>query len=75
MRKIYGVSSKCNFGSWEHVVYVFDNSDDAQEWLNREEHDFRERELMSKTSAIKLAGKAAVENSVNYKEEMAYCNN
>ena len=61
-RKIYGVSSKYNFGTWSHEVYVFSDRDSAEKWLNTEERDFRERELMSKTAAIKLAGRKAVEN-------------
>lgn len=60
-RKIYGVSSKFNFGVWEHNVSVFDNKLDAGKWLNTEEYDFRERELMTKTDAIKLVGRNAVE--------------
>ena len=63
MKKIYGVSSKYNFGYWEHYVVVFCNQEDAERWLNTEEYDFRERELMSKTAAIKLAGKRAVLNA------------
>ena len=69
--KVYGVSSKFNFGKWDHSVYVFSNNDKAQEWLVTEEHDFRERELMTKTAAIKLAGRKAVENAINY-EEVCY---
>ena len=65
-RKIYGVSSKFNFGKWEHIVYVFNDEEKAQEWLNTEEYDFRERELMTKTAAIKLAGRKAVENAIEY---------
>ncbi|MBO0474840.1 hypothetical protein JZO86_14145 [Enterococcus ureasiticus] len=63
MKKIYGVSSKCVFGVWEHVVYEFVNPEQANEWLESEEYDFRERELMSKTAATKLAGKKAVTNA------------
>lgn len=63
-RKIYGVSSKYDFGTWDHVVYVFENKDSAEKWLNTKEYDFRERELMTKTAAIKLAGRKAVENAV-----------
>lgn len=62
-RKIYGVSSKFDFGSWDHMVYVFGNKESAEKWLETEEYDFRERELMTKTSAIKLAGRKAVENA------------
>ena len=60
-RKIYGVSSKYDFGTWSHKVYVFSDRDSAEKWLNTEERDFRERELMSKTAAIKLAGRKAVD--------------
>lgn len=69
----YGVSSKYEFGRWNHVVYgPFESEEQAQEWLCREEYDFRERELMSKTAAVKLAGRKAVENAVNPAEVMAY---
>lgn len=44
-------------------VYVFDDLREAREWLHTEEYDFRERELMSRTAAIYLAGKEAVENA------------
>lgn len=61
----YGVSSKFDFGSWSHIVYgPFKTDEQAEKWLNTEERDFRERELMSKTAAIKLAGKEAVENAL-----------
>lgn len=54
----YGVSSKYGFGCWDHrVVGPFSSEDEAQAWLNREEYDFRERELMSKTAAIRLVGR------------------
>lgn len=66
----YGVSSKYEFGSWNHVVYgPFASEEQAQKWLHTEEYDFRERELMSKTAAIKLAGKKAVDNAVDPTEE------
>lgn len=56
----YGVSSKCSFGRWSHrVVGPFASEDEAQEWLHTEEYDFRERELMSKTAAIRLVGKSS----------------
>ena len=63
-RKIYGVSSKYDFGTWDHVVYCFDNNEAAEKWLNTEEYDFRERELMAKTKAISLAGRKAVNNAI-----------
>lgn len=60
--KIYGVSSKYNFG-WSHYVVVFDDFQCAQKWLHTEEYDFRERELMSRTVAINLAGREVVDNA------------
>lgn len=64
MKKIYGVSSKFDFGAWHHIVYQFDSAETAEKWLHTETYDFREREIMSKTKAIKLAGRKAVENAV-----------
>lgn len=64
-RKIYGVSSKFEFGTWNHKVYVFEKQEDAEKWLHTEEYDFRERELMTKTKAIVLAGRKAVENAID----------
>lgn len=58
---IYGVSSKFNFGRWSHSTQKFTDLNAAEDWLMTEEYDFRERELMSKTAAIKLVGKKAVE--------------
>lgn len=55
----YGVSSKYNFGHWDHrVVGPFSTEEEASRWVHTEEYDFRERELMSKTAAIRLVGKA-----------------
>lgn len=65
--KAYGVSSKYEFDAWNHVVYgPFESEEQAQEWLHTEEYDFRERELMSKTAAIRLAGRNAVENAISF---------
>ncbi len=69
-KNIYGVSSKYMNGEWNHVVYVFKTEKQAQEWLYTEEYDFRERELMSKTAATKLAGRKAVENAINFEEDI-----
>ena len=65
-RKVYGVASKYEFGSWNHDVYVFDNKEEGEEWLYSKEYDFREREIMTKTAAIKLAGRKAVSNAIPY---------
>lgn len=60
---IYGVSSKYDFGKWNHVVYSFTTKEEAEQWLHTEEYDFRERELCSKSKAVKLAGIDAVRNA------------
>ena len=62
-RKIYGVSSKYEFRAWNHKVYSFTSKETAEKWLYSEEYDFRERELMTKTAAIKLAGAKAVKEA------------
>ena len=65
-RKVYGVASKYEFGSWNHDVYVFDTKEEAEEWLYSKEYDFREREIMTKTAAIRLAGRKSVSNAIPY---------
>lgn len=67
-RKVYGVSSKYEFGKWDHVVYAFESMEEAKKWVCTEEFDFREREVMTKTAAIKLAGKKAVDMALDYGE-------
>ncbi len=62
-RTIYGVSSRYSFGMWNHRVYKFNNTETADKWLNTEEAEFRMRELMPKTAAMKLAGNRAVINA------------
>ena len=65
--RAYGVSSKFNFCRWEHVVYgPFSSEESARKWLETEEFDFRDRELMSKTAATKMAGKTAVLNAKSF---------
>lgn len=53
---VYGISSKYEFGRWNHVCYKFNDLETALKWLNTEEYDFRTRELCSKTKARKLCG-------------------
>lgn len=69
-RKVYGVSSKYDYGKWDHVVYVFESMEEAKKWVIPAEYDFyereREREIMSKKAAIKLAGKKAVDMAIDY---------
>ena len=65
-KQFFGVSSKYDFGKWNHRVYRFQSNEEAEKWLHTEEYDFREREVMSKTAAIKLAGRKAVEEAEIY---------
>ena len=44
---VYGISSKFEFGNWNCYIKKFNNFEEAEEWLNTEEYDFRERELCS----------------------------
>lgn len=67
-RMFYGVSSTFNFGKWNHNVVKFNNEEEANKWLRTEEYNFSEREIMTKTAAIKLAGRKAVENAISYEE-------
>ena len=60
---IYGVSSRFALGMWNHRVYKFSDKATADKWLNSEEVDFRTRQLMTKTEAMKLAGNRAVMNA------------
>lgn len=50
--RIYGISYK-NGGETGYSVW-FSNLDDAREWLNTSENDFRTRELCSKSEALKF---------------------
>lgn len=69
----YGVSSKYQFGAWDHQVYgPFASEDEAKKWLYTEEHDFRERELMSKTAAIRLMGAKEFKSQMKVVNEYDY---
>ena len=48
---IFGDSAKCVFGKWSHNIVKFTDYAAAEKWLNTEQYDFRERELISKTTA------------------------
>jgi len=61
---IYGISSKFAFGEWHNSVHAFYSREDAIKWLHTEEYDFRERELLTKSEAIKKVGKNAVKNAI-----------
>lgn len=60
--KVYGVSYKCAFGRWQSYCVEFDNLADAKAWLNTEEGDFRDRELLSKSAVISDWGKSVYDN-------------
>lgn len=54
---IFGDSYKCeNAGRniWSHNILKFADYGDFLQWLDTEEYDFREREPITKTEAIKL---------------------
>lgn len=60
-RNIFGID-KNSFGQVQYVK-AFSDKEAAKKWLHTEEYDFRDRELMSKTAAIKIAGKKMVEEA------------
>lgn len=62
-KKLYGVSYKYEYGAWNYAVYRFGDESSAERWLHTEEYDFRTRELMTKTDAVKMAGRKAVDNA------------
>lgn len=62
MKKYYFVASFKNGElKW---LQAFDNKEAATEILNTEEYDFRDREMFSKTAAIKRFGKKEVEEAI-----------
>lgn len=48
---IFGDSAKYAFGRWSHNIVKFTDYEAAKKWLNTEQYDFRELELISKTTA------------------------
>lgn len=56
--KIYGASYKYSFGRWTGYIKEFTNLEQAQEWLNTEEQDFRQRELGSLSRCAYLVSNA-----------------
>lgn len=71
---IYGVSGKYEFGEWKvKDAYSFSSIEEANEFLETEEGDFRERELVSKSELIKRCGKDImdrIKKYTEYKEEV-----
>ena len=62
---IIGISSKFEFGDWNHRVYTFETKETAEKWLYTEEGDFRERELFTdEKEAVQLAGIEAVASAI-----------
>lgn len=69
--RIYGLSEKFNFGRWEGYVVVFSDYDDAWEWLETEEYDFRTRELVTLEEArenLIAYDKQYIEEEIDYDE-------
>lgn len=70
---IYGISSKCDFGKWSHWIFVFDNEEEANEWLKKETYDFRNRELFtSEYKAIRLLGKGGKKRLAEARAEFGF---
>ena len=66
---IIGISSKFDFGHWNHSVRVFETQQEAEKWLYTEEGDFRERELFEDIKpAVQLAGIESVASAIEDRE-------
>ena len=66
---IIGISSKFDFGRWNHSVRVFETQQEAEKWLYTEEGDFRERELFTdEKEAVQLAGIESVASAIEGRE-------
>ena len=66
---IIGISSKFDFGRWNHSVRVFETQQEAEKWLYTEEGDFRERELFEDVKeAVQLAGIESVASAIEGRE-------
>lgn len=66
---IIGISSKFDFGHWNHKVYTFESQATAEKWLYTEEGDFRERELFEDVKeAVQLAGIESVASAIEDRE-------
>jgi len=63
--KIYGVSSKYEFGAWDYDFKIFNDEDAAKKWLKKEQGNFRDRELFSREDAIKFFGEDKI-SKVDY---------
>lgn len=62
MKKRIYIGESTKNGELKYLV-VFDDQATAEKWLKTEEFDFREREIISKTEAIRRHGKKSVENA------------
>lgn len=71
MKTIYGVSSKFEGNTWNHVVYRFQDKETAEAWLHTEEYDFREREIMDEEKAVSLTSEWDVENAEDWELHVA----
>ena len=66
---IIGISSKFEFGDWNHKVYTFETQETAEKWLYTEEGDFREREIFEDVKeAVQLAGIESVASAIEGRE-------
>lgn len=62
---IIGISSKYDFGRWNHKAVSFETAGAAEKWLHAEEHDFREREIFDELRpAVELAGVEEVTKAI-----------
>lgn len=63
---VYGVSVRFNFGLFIGYAIKFTNLENAEKWLDKEEYDFREKMLVSKSALKNYTVKFISENDIFY---------
>lgn len=65
VRMVYGVESKRTGNGWVDCVYCFRTKEDARKWYSeRTGSEFRVKQIVTKTQAIKIAGKKSVDEAM-----------
>lgn len=61
--KIYGLSVHSDFDTLGRYVVVFEDIEVGKKWVDTCEYDFRQRELMTRAKAVRIAGRRAVDDA------------
>lgn len=61
--KVYGISDHSDFDMIGRYVVVFEDIEVGKKWVDTCEYDFRQRELMTRAKAVRIAGRRAVDDA------------